>query len=62
VNQSSPAAHTAFSGYSNGYFGYMPMPDAYAKGGYEVTTSPYQPDAAGMLVEACGEALKRLWD
>ncbi|MCY3800389.1 MAG: neutral/alkaline non-lysosomal ceramidase N-terminal domain-containing protein [Chloroflexi bacterium] len=62
VKQYSPAAHTAFSGYSNGYFGYMPMPDAYAKGGYEVTTSPYQPDAASMLVKACGEALKRLWD
>ena len=62
VKQSSPAAYTAFSGYSNGYFGYMPTADAYPKGGYEVTTSPYQPDAATRLAEACTEVLNRLWD
>ncbi|MDP6183024.1 MAG: hypothetical protein QF609_04340, partial [Gammaproteobacteria bacterium] len=62
VKKSSPAPFTAFSGYSNGYFGYMPTADAYPKGGYEVRTSPYQPDAANRLVEACRNVLNRLWD
>lgn len=62
VKKSSPAPFTAFSGYSNGYFGYMPTADAFPKGGYEVRTSPYQTEAADQLVEACGDALNRLWD
>jgi hypothetical protein len=61
VRQASPAPYTAFSGYSNSYYGYMPTADAFPLGGYEVTTSPYRPDAAARLVTACGETLEKLW-
>lgn len=61
VKRASPAPHTLFSGYSNGYYGYMPTAEAYPLGGYEVRTSPYPPDAAERVVKACLEALGRLW-
>lgn len=61
IKKSSPAPYTAFSGYSNGYLGYMPTADAFPKGGYEVRTSPYGPDAGNRLVEACSQLLNRLW-
>lgn len=60
VKARSPFATTLFSGYSNGYYGYLPTRDAFDEGGYEVTTSPYLPDAAGMVVEAAVEALAAL--
>lgn len=61
VRQGSPAPYTAFSGYSNGYYGYMPTADAFPLGGYEVRTSPYAPDAADQLAAACRDTLGSLW-
>ena len=61
VKQGSPAPYTAFSGYSNSYYGYMPTADAYPLGGYEVTTSPYRPDAAEQLINSCLNTLEILW-
>jgi hypothetical protein len=46
----SPFAHTLFSGYSNGNFGYLPVREAFAEGGYEVSVSLYSPDAAEIVV------------
>ena len=61
VKQRSPAPFTLFSGYSNGYYGYIPIRSAFPEGGYEVRTSPYQPDAAEKLEAACLEVLEELW-
>jgi hypothetical protein len=61
VKQRSPAPFTMFSGYSNGYYGYIPIRSAFPEGGYEVRTSPYQPDAAEKLEAACLEVLEELW-
>ena len=47
----SPFAHTLFSGYSHGGFGYIPARDAYAEGGYEVEASPFSPEAHGIIVQ-----------
>jgi len=47
----SPFAHTLFSGYSHGGFGYIPASTAYAEGGYEVEASPFSPDAHGIIVQ-----------
>jgi hypothetical protein len=55
----SPFAHTLFSGYSNGNFGYLPVRSAFTEGGYEVTESLYSPDAADSVIE---EALRMLHD
>ncbi len=52
-------------GYANGYFTYLPWPDAYAEGGYEVDetwkgrlSAGPAPEAAGLVVEACLQLLE----
>jgi hypothetical protein len=61
VKTRSVADWTVFGGYSNGYYGYMPMRYAYREGGYEVTTSPYAPGAAEQAIEACVQAIDNVW-
>ena len=61
VKEGSPAVRTLFSGYSNGYMGYMPVADAYELGGYEVNTTPYGAGAAEDTIEACLDAVNALW-
>lgn len=61
VKKRSPADWTVVGGYSNGYYGYMPMEYAYPEGGYEVTTSPFAPGAAEQTIEACVESIERMW-
>jgi hypothetical protein len=46
----SSFAHTLFSGYSNGGFGYIPTKQAFAQGGYETEATPFAPNAAEVLV------------
>ena len=63
VKERSPADWTLFSGYSNGYYGYLPMAYAYAEGGYEVgPTAPFEPGAAEQMIEDCLEAINKLWN
>ncbi len=63
VKERSPADWTLFSGYSNGYYGYLPMSYAYAEGGYEVgPTAPFEAGAAEQMIEDCLEAIHKLWD
>jgi hypothetical protein len=54
---SSPFAHTLFSGYSNGGFGYLPNRESFEEGGFEVETTPFAPGAGERLVD---ESLKLL--
>lgn len=52
VKQRSPLPRTLFVGYANGTIGYVPIPPAYAEGGYEVTHAcRVGPEAAGMIEE-----------
>jgi hypothetical protein len=59
VKARSIARHTVFAGYTNGSIGYLPTPEAYEEGGYEVDTSyiyyrlpaPLAPACAGMVIE-----------
>ena len=60
IEGASPFEHTLFSGYSNGGFGYMPVPEAYPEGGYEVEISPFSPDAAGIVVDETLVMLREL--
>jgi hypothetical protein len=50
VKRDSPFKHTLFSGYSNEGGGYLPIPEAYPLGGYEVDRTPYSPEAAGQVI------------
>ncbi len=61
VKESSPAAQTLFSGYTNGSLGYMPMADNFEEGGYEVTTTPMAAGAAEETITVCTDAVQALW-
>lgn len=59
VKDRSPAPGTLFLGYTNGYLGYVPVPQAYAEGGYEVTHAcSVDPQAAAMIEEGCLRCIK----
>jgi hypothetical protein len=59
VKDGSPFADTFFLSCTNDSIGYVPVPEAYPDGGYEVThASRVDPEAAGVLREACLGALQ----
>jgi hypothetical protein len=60
IKSRSPWPATWFGGYTGGWAGYIPTPDAFPRGGYEVDTSPFAPEAAGQLVEETLAALDDL--
>ena len=55
------ARHPLFVvGLANGYYGYLPSPDAYPQGGYEVVSSMCDAAHAGRLLEAIAQLERRL--
>jgi hypothetical protein len=40
---------------------YIPVADAYGDGGYEVETSPFTPEAAGVVVNGVSDALDEMY-
>jgi neutral ceramidase len=62
VKEESPFTHTWFLSCTNGSIGYVPVPEAYADGGYEVThASRVGPEAAGILTQSCLELLQSIY-
>ncbi len=45
IRKRSPFTHTFYSGYTNGWLGYLPTAQAFSEGGYEPSTSPFTPSA-----------------
>jgi neutral ceramidase len=63
VKEASPFENTFFLGYANDSIGYVPVPEAYPDGGYEVMrASQVDPGAAGILTESCLQLLQSLVD
>jgi hypothetical protein len=60
IKARSPRPATWFGGYTGGWAGYIPTPDAYPRRGYEVDTSPFAPEAAGRLMVETLAALTAL--
>lgn len=60
VKRASPCTYTWFGGYVGGWFGYLPTEAEYARGGYEVDTSPFTPKAAQRVIDETAAALKEL--
>lgn len=60
IRQRSPFPYTLVSGYTNGGFGYIPAREAFPFGGYEVETTPFSEDAAGVLIEFAVKMLTAL--
>jgi hypothetical protein len=62
IKEESPFEHTLFSGYSNAKHAYVPMPEDYEHGGYEVNTTPFTSEAAGIVVEETLSVLRNLYE
>jgi len=61
VKEGSPFENTFFVGYANDSIGYVPVPEAYPEGGYEVMyASQVDPEAAGIVTDGCLQLLRRL--
>jgi len=61
VKALSPFRDTFFVGYANGSIGYLPTPNAYDEGGYEVTHAcRVDPAAAGIAIETCSRLLQQV--
>jgi hypothetical protein len=68
IKRRSPLAKTMFAGYTNGSVGYIPPPEEYPRGGYEVNEaylgarlpSPIAPEAAGMVEETAVRLLNEV--
>lgn len=61
VKRRSPAPFTLFSGYTNGYTGYLPTAAAYPEGGYEIWATPFAPEAGALAVEESLALIRELW-
>ena len=64
IKKASPAAHTLVIELANDAVGYLPIREAYAQGGYEVTpgATVYAPGCAEKLVESATRQLKELFE
>jgi hypothetical protein len=61
VKAASPFPFTWFGGYVGGWGGYIPIAEEYPRGGYEVETSPFAPEAAARLVDGTIAALRAFY-
>jgi hypothetical protein len=58
IRERSPFPYTFYFGYANGWLGYLPTAEEFARGGYEPLVSPFTPAAAGQLTEAVAAGLQ----
>jgi hypothetical protein len=64
IKKRSPARLTFVSAYTNGYIGYLPIPEAWQQGGYEPSQGPWTrcgPDAGRQVTEKTVELIQRVW-
>jgi hypothetical protein len=63
IKAKSPFKQTMVAGLSNGHCGYVPMPECFGKGGYEILTVPVggtREDTAPRLIKSSVKLLKKL--
>lgn len=64
IKSRSPAPLTFVSAYTNGYIGYLPVPEAWKQGGYEPSQGPWTrcgPDAGRTVTDKTLELIRRVW-
>jgi len=60
IKTDSPFETTIFSGFSNAGTGYVPTPDAYGSGRFEVEITPFTSEAADVIIEEALDCLRGL--
>ena len=49
-----------WSGYTNGWLGYLPTAKAYEEGGYETRNTPLSPESEELILDICDSEIKKL--
>jgi hypothetical protein len=68
IKRQSPFKQTLFAGYTNGKVGYIPLPEDYPRGGYEVNEAylgarlpaPLAPQASALVEQTALELLEEI--
>ena len=60
IKAASPYEHTFVIAHCNGAAGYLPPKHLYVEGGYEITSSPFAPNAAEMAIKQAVKMLHEL--
>ncbi len=69
IKHQSPFHQTLFAGYTNGKVGYIPLPEDYPRGGYEVNEAylsarlpaPVSPQASALVEQTALDLLKGIY-
>ena len=60
IKSLNPQTKIFFSGYTNGWLGYLPTANAYEEGGYEVGVTPLSPESESLMIDFCDTEIKKI--
>ena len=55
----NPDKKIFWSGYTNGWLGYLPTARAYEEGGYETRNTPLSPESEELILDICDSEIKK---
>ena len=59
IKSLNPDKKIFWSGYTNGWLGYLPTANAYEEGGYETRTTPLSPESEELILDICDSEIKK---
>ena len=60
IKSLNPDKKIFWSGYTNGWLGYLPTAKAYEEGGYETRNTPLSPESEEIIIDICDSEIKKL--
>ena len=60
IKSLNPDKKIFWSGYTNGWLGYLPTAKAYEEGGYETRNTPLSPESEELIIQVCDEEIKNI--
>ncbi len=59
IKSLNPDKKIFWSGYKNGWLGYLPTAKAYEEGGYETRNTPLSPESEELILDICDSEIKK---
>ena len=59
IKSLNPDKKIFWSGYTNGWLGYLPTAKAYEEGGYETRNTPLSPESEELILDICDSEIKK---
>jgi len=59
IKSLNPNKKIFWSGYTNGWLGYLPTASAYEEGGYETRNTPLSPESEELILDICDSEIKK---